>query len=79
MGITTIVVNRVFSALLSELLPGQLGLRPKGDAYGKVLGTALVPRWPVLGDPASVSVRHAKHLVGVPRIWKQYGLRSGWN
>ena len=29
-------------------------------------------RWPVLGDPASVSVRHVKRFVGVPRIW--YGM-----
>ena len=36
--------------------------------------TVLVARWYVLGDPTSVSIRHAKCLVGVPRIWRRFGL-----
>ena len=58
------------SSLNSSL--GNWGCDQRGDAYWKVLGTALVARWPVLGDPASVSGRHAKHLVGAPKIW--YGM-----
>ena len=42
-GITTLVVNRVFIALISELLPGKLGLRIKGDAFGNGDRTALLP------------------------------------
>ena len=31
-----------------------------------MLETALVARWPILGDPTFVSVRHVKRLVGAP-------------
>ena len=53
MGIITYVMNRVFSALLSLLLPGKLGLWPKGDALGNGDRTALLAWWPTWGDPAS--------------------------
>ena len=56
MGITTLVVNRVFIALLSELLLGKLGLRLKGSAHGNGDRTALLAWWLTWGDPASTIV-----------------------
>ena len=52
MGITTLVVNRVFIALLSQLLPRKLGLRLKGDAHGNGDRTTLLALWLTWGDPA---------------------------
>ena len=48
-GVLTSVRRWVLSALLSKLLPKQLGLSPKGDAVRKVLGTALLAWWPTWG------------------------------
>ena len=56
MGITTSVVNRVFSALLSYLLPGKLRLRLKGDALGNGDRIALFAWWLTWGDPTSAIV-----------------------
>ena len=48
-----IMVNRVFSALLSSLRPGELVLRPKGDVLENGDRTALLAWWLTWGDPAS--------------------------
>ena len=56
MGITTSVVNKVFIALLSQLLPRKLGLRLKGDAHGNGDRTALLAWWLTWGDPTSAIV-----------------------
>ena len=42
LGDSHFVVNRVFSALLSKLLPGKLGLRLKGDVLGNGDRSALL-------------------------------------
>ena len=47
------MVNRVFSAHLSLLLPGKLWLWLKGDVLGNGDRTALLAWWLIEGDPAS--------------------------
>ena len=61
----------MFSALLSQLLPGQLGLRPKGDAIRKVLE----PRyWP--GGRLGGSIR-SPSMAGVDVSQGSQGFGTG--
>ena len=53
LGDNHIMVNKVFIALLSYLLPRKLGLQLKGDALGNGDRTTLLAWWLTLGDPAS--------------------------
>ena len=75
LGITTTVVNRV-------LVPSSLnssratGATTKGGAYWSARN-CVVARWPILGDLASVSIIHAKHLVGSPGFGDGLALWSG--
>ena len=51
MGDNHFVVNKVFSVLLSQLLPRKLGLWPKGDALGEVIELRYWPTGLSVGTP----------------------------